>query len=164
MASSTFSKFYSFVEDVGKAIHDLQSGGDTIKILLTNDAPNAGDTYVDDASTPCRIQAVSAGTEVAAFSGYTKGGATIGSQQYAQSGGVAKFYGTLVSWTAGAASGSFRYAVIYNASKGSAGSRPVIGYWDYGSSISLGVGESFSIGNSNDGSDWTSTYPILSLT
>ena len=49
MASSTFSKFYSFVEDVGKAIHDLQSGGDTIKILLTNDAPNAGDTYVDDA-------------------------------------------------------------------------------------------------------------------
>jgi hypothetical protein len=68
-----------------------------------------------------------------------------------------------VTWTAGASIGPFRYAVIYNNSTGAAASRPVIGYYDYGSAVTLGVGETFTIGNSNDGTDWTSTYPILTV-
>jgi hypothetical protein len=149
------------VENLGNKLHDFDA--DSIKILLTNTAPNVADTIVDTVSTPCIVKSTSNATEVAAASGYTKGGAAVASPVWAQTSGTAKFYGVKVTWTAGASIGPFRYAVIYNNSTGAAASRPVIGYYDYGSAVTLGVGETFTIGNSNDGTDWTSTYPILTV-
>ncbi len=161
MASSSFYKFNQFVEDLGNALHNFDT--DSIKILLTNTLPVAGDTHVDTTTTPCEVHPTSGAVEVAAASGYTKGGNAIATPIWAQTSGTAKFYGVKVTWTAGASIGPFRYAVIYNDSKGTTATRPVIGWFDYGSGITLGVGETFTVGNSNDGTDWTVTYPILTV-
>jgi hypothetical protein len=161
MPSSSFYKFNCFVEDIGKMKHDFAN--DTLQILLTNTVPNVADVVVDTTTTPCTVKSTSNAQEVAAASGYTKGGAAVGTLVYAQISGTAKMYGVKVTWTAGASIGPFRYAVMYNASKGTPSTRPVIVWFDYGSSITLGVGETFTVGNSNDGTDWTSTYPILTL-
>jgi len=161
MPSSSFYKFNCFVEDIGKIKHDFAN--DTLKILLTNTTPNAADTIVDTSVTPCVVKATSNATEVAAASGYVKGGNIVVTPIYAQSGGIAKLYGVKVSWTAGASIGPFQYAVLYNDSKGTSATRPVIGYWTYGTPVTLGVVETFTVGNQNDGTDWTTTYPILTL-
>ncbi len=163
MPTSSFYKFNQFVEDIGKVLHNLATGGDSIMILLTNTLPQAGDTVVDTTTTPCTVKAASNAQEIAAASGYVKGGAQVTSQQYIQTSGTGKFYGVKVTWTAGAAIGPFRYAVVYNNSKGTTSTRPVIGWYDYGQSISLGVGEQFTVGNQNDGTDWTATYPMFTL-
>jgi hypothetical protein len=160
--SVPFNKFNSFVADLGLKALNLNT--DALFILLTNTAPVAGDTVVDTSVTPCVVKSTSNATEVAAASGYTKKGIQLTGQTFAQVSGVAKLYAAKVLWTAGAAIGPFRYAVLFDDTAGAAASRPVIGWWDYGSSISLGVGDTFQVGNSNDGTDWTVTYPILSVT
>jgi hypothetical protein len=161
MASSSFYKFDCFVEDVGQVLHDLNN--DSLKILLTNTAPNAGDTVVDESGGVCIVKAVSNANEIAAGNGYTKGGAAIAAQGWSQSGGIAKLTGTKVQWSATGSVGPFRYAVLYNSSKGTSTTRPVIGYWDYGAAVTLSNGETFTVGNENDGTDWTATYPVLDI-
>lgn len=166
MATSSFYKFNQFVEDLGKTLHNLATGGDQLYVLLTNTAPNAADTVVDESGGVCIVKSTSNANEIAAGNGYTKLGAQITGQQYIQSGGVAKLYGVKVSWTCVTAPmPTFRYAVLYNHSKGTNATRPVIGWYDYGvGGVTLGVGETFTLGNSNDGTDWTATYPILTNT
>jgi len=164
MATSSFYKFNQFVEDIGKILHSLATGGDQIMILLTNTVPNVGDTVVDTSVTPCVVKAVSNASEIAAGNGYTKGGIQVTSQQYIQTSGTGKFYGVKTTWTCvTAAMATFRYAVVYNNSKGTSATRPVIGWFDYGAGVTLGVGETFIVGNQNDGTDWTSTYPMFTL-
>jgi hypothetical protein len=163
MASSTYYKFNQFVEDIGKILHNLATGGDSIMVLLTNTVPNAADTVVDTTTTPCTVKATSNAAEIAAASGYAKGGVALTGQQYIQTSGTAKFYGSVATWTAGASVGPFRYAVVYNNTKGTTATRPVIGWFDYGSAVTLGIGETFTIGNSNDGTAWTSDYPMFTL-
>jgi hypothetical protein len=165
MATSSFYKFNQFVQDIGNILHNLPTGQDQIYILLTNTVPNAADTVVDTSVTPCVVKSTSNASEIAAGNGYTKLGIQVTGQQYIQTSGVAKFYSAVALWTCvTAAMAPFRYAVVYNNSKGAAASRPVIGWFDYGSAITLGVGETFTVGNSNDGTAWTSTYPMFTLT
>lgn len=163
MASSSFYKFNCFVEDIGKELHLL--GTDSLKILLTNTAPNAADTHVDTTTTPCEVHPTSGAVELAAGNNYTKGGNTVATPTYAQTSGTAKLYGVKVTFSCTTAPWStFRYAVLYNDAGGTTATRPVIGYWDYGvGGVTLGVGETFIVGNSNDGTDWTATYPILTV-
>jgi hypothetical protein len=125
---ATFNKYDCFVQDVGRKVHDLNS--DVLKVALTNTAPNA--------STHTVLADI---TEISAGNGYSAGGTAIASSSYAQSAGVAKLAGNDVVFTAsGGSVGPFRYAVIYNST---AASGPLIGWHDYGSSISLADGESF---------------------
>jgi hypothetical protein len=159
--TTTFHKFNSFVGDFGTKKIDLN--GDMLKVLLTDTAPDAGDTVVDTTTTTCTVKGVSNAAEIAAASGYTKGGLAIGSNAYSQSGGVGKLTGTKITVTAGAAIGPFRYAVLYDNSAGTSSTRPVIGWWDCGKEDTMGVGESFVIGNTNDGTDWTNSYPVLTV-
>ncbi len=163
MATSSFYKFNQFVEDIGKILHNLATGGDQIYILLTNVQPVATDTYVDETATPCQLKP-SNNAEIAAGNGYTKLGAQVTGQQYIQTSGTAKFYGVKVVWTCVTANmATFRYAVVYNHTKGTTTTRPVIGWFDYGGGVTLTPGETFTVGNSNDGTDWTSTYPMFTL-
>jgi hypothetical protein len=159
--SVAFNKFNQFVEDIGKELHILST--DTLKILLTNTAPNVADTVVDTTGGVCVVKATSNANEIAAASGYAKGGPTLASVTWAQTSGTAKLYATKITVTAGASIGPFQYAALYNDSGGSTSTRPVIGWWNYGSAVTLAIGETFTIGNSNDGTDWTSTYPIATL-
>jgi len=127
---AAFQKFHSFVEAVAESKHDL--GADTLKVILSNTSPNATDNIKSD------IQ------EIAAGNGYTTGGNTAAVVSSAQTSGVYKLVlADPSTWTAsGGAMGTFRYAVLYNAS---AGNNELIGFWDYGSEVTLADGDSFTV-------------------
>lgn len=126
---AAFSKIQDFVEQLVKAKHDF--GAHTFKVMLTNTAPNpATNTVKADL------------TEITAQNGYTAGGAA-SAMSVSESGGTAKITATDVTFTAsGGSFGPFRYVVIYNDSQTSPAD-PLVGYYDYGSSITLNDGESF---------------------
>ena len=127
---ATFNKFNCFVENLAEKVHNL--GADTLKILLTNTAPNVSTNTVKADLT-----------EISAGNGYTAGGATVTITSSAQSGGVYKLVGNdPVITAAGGSIGPFRYAVLYNST---AAGGPLIGYWDYGSSITLNDTEPLTI-------------------
>ena len=127
---ATFTKFYSFVEAVHEKVHNL--GSDTLKVLLTNTAPSLSDTQKSDISG-----------ELSTANGYTAGGATITVTSSAQSSGLYTLIASDVSWSAsGGSIGPFRYAVIYN---DTATNDELIGYIDYGYSITVASGQTFTI-------------------
>jgi hypothetical protein len=127
---ATFTKFYSFVEAVHEKKHNL--GSDTLKVLLTNTAPSLSNTVKADISG-----------ELSTASGYTAGGATITITSSAQSSGLYTLIASDVSWNAsGGSIGPFRYAVVYN---DTATNDELIGYIDYGYSITVASGQTFTI-------------------
>ena len=142
---ASFSKFNQFVEDLGKALHDFPN--DSLLVLLTNTAPNAADTVVDTTTGTCTVKSTSNAAEIAAGNGYTKKGNSAAASAWSQSSGTAKLVrADPATWTAsGGTIGPFRYAVLFNDSKGTTSTRPVIGYWDYGSSVTLQAGETFTV-------------------
>lgn len=78
--------------------------------------------------------------EVANGNGYTTGGATLGSKTSGYTGAtnVVKFDAADTSWSA--ATITARYAVIYDASGGSAAANPLLGYVDFGADVSSTAG------------------------
>jgi membrane-bound ClpP family serine protease len=83
--------------------------------------------------------------ELAAGGGYTSGGNTITITSSAQSAGTYSLVGNDVVFTAsGGTIGPFRYTIIYNDTPTSPAD-PLIGWWDYGSSITLNDGETFTV-------------------
>lgn len=128
---ASFVKFQQFAEDLGKGIHQLHAAGHTLKVYLTNAEPSvSADAIKTDLA------------EITAEHGYPSGGTDI-QNDYTESGGTGTLTGTDVVFTAsGGTFGPFRYAVLYN---DSATDDPLIGYWDYGSSISCAAGETFTV-------------------
>ena len=130
---ASFQKYNCFVENVAEKVHNLAS--DNLRVALTNTAPNA--------ATHAVLADI---TEISAGNGYTAGGNQTTQSSSSQTGGVY----TLASadpatWTAsGGTIGPFRYAVLYNSTPTSP-LKPLIGYWDYGSSITLNEGETFTV-------------------
>jgi len=129
---AAFNKFNQFVADLGNKVHNLSS--DACKVMLTNTAPAATNAILADI------------TEIAAGNGYAAGGNAAAVTSWSQSGGVAKFVqSSPATWTAaGGSIGPLRYAVLYNSTPTSP-LKPLIGYWDYGSSITLAAGETFTV-------------------
>lgn len=142
---AAFNKFNCFVEDLAEGIHDLDTH--TLRLLLTNTAPNAADIIVDTVDSPCNVEATSNAAEIAAGNGYTKKGEAITITSSSQAAGTYKLIGDDVVWTAGpAAMATFRYVVLYNDGGGAAATRPVIGWWDYGvGGVTLNAGETFTV-------------------
>jgi hypothetical protein len=127
---ATFSKFNQFTKDLIDGVHDFDAH--TFKVMLTNSAPTASNSVKADL------------TDISAGNGYTAGG-TATSITTGTSSGVAKVTGTDVVFTAsGGTIGPFRYVVLYNDSPTSPAD-PLIGYSDYGSSITLNAGETFTV-------------------
>ena len=78
-----------------------------------------------------------------------------------QSSGTAKLTGNKVTFTAsGGSIASFRYAVLYNDTPSSPAD-PLIQFWDYGSTVSLADGESFTVAADSGGANWSSSIPLL---
>lgn len=122
---ASFNKFNSFVEAVAEKKHDL--GADVLKVLLTNVAPVATNTVKADL------------TEITAQNGYTAGGTQSTQSSSAQTSGTYKLViGDVVFTASGGTIGPFRYAVLYN---DTAANDELIGWYDYGSSITLQAGE-----------------------
>ena len=126
---ASFHKFQPFVENLAEKVFNL--GADTLKVLLTNSAPAAANGVKSDL------------TEISAGSGYTAGGATASISSSAQTSGTYKLVlGDVTITASGGSIGPFRYAVLYD---DTAASDQLIGFWDYGSSITLADGESITV-------------------
>ncbi len=125
---ASFNKFRSFVEHEAEKVHNL--GADTLKVMLTNTAPVNTNTVLADL------------VDLSTANGYTAGGTAATISSSAQTAGTYKLVLADVTFTAsGGAIGPFRYAVLYNDTPTSPAD-PLIGWWDYGSSITLADGES----------------------
>lgn len=136
------NKFNQFVEDVAEKVHNLQS--DTLKVMLTNTAPVATNAVRADI------------TEIAAANGYTAGGTQSVQSSSAQVSGTYKLVLADVTYTAaGGSIGPFRYPVLYNDTPTSPAD-PLILFWDYGASITLTDGNSFTV-------DFSATNGVLTL-
>lgn len=130
MPTVTYNKFQDFSEQLIRGVHDFDAH--TFKIALTNTAPVATQTQWNTTNHPAP----------AAANGYAAGGnaTTI---SIAEVTGTTTVQGTEVTFTAaGGSIGPFRYAVLYNNSSASP-TTAVLGWLDYGSSITLGDGETF---------------------
>ena len=126
---AVFNKFYSTVEALAEKKHDLSA--DVLKLMLTNSAPVNTNTVKADL------------TEISSGNGYTAGGSTVTITTSAQTAGLYKLVGNDVTITAsGGSIGPFRYVVLYN---DTATNDELIGWWDYGSSITLLTGETITI-------------------
>ena len=129
---ASFVKFQQFVTDVAAGVHTaaLNADTDTLKIYLSNTAP---DVAADDVKADL--------AEITNENGYT---APVDAQNAATiSTGTITVAGTDVTITAsGGTVGPFRYVVLYNDTPTSPAD-PLIGYWDYASSITLQAGETF---------------------
>jgi len=125
---ATFNKFNSFVEHLAEGVHNL--GAHTLKVMLTNTAPVATNSVRADL------------TEITAGNGYTAGGTAASITSSGQTSGTYKLVlGDVVITASGGSIGPFRYAVLYNDTPTSPAD-PLIGYWDYGSALTLANGES----------------------
>jgi hypothetical protein len=126
---AAFVKFEAFSEHLAEKVHNLDT--DTLRVYLSNTAPNVA-THTVKADL----------AEISAGNGYTANGEDT-QNATSRSGAVTSVTGVDITWTATGAVGPFRYAVLYNDTPASAPVDPLIGYWDYGSSISLANGETF---------------------
>lgn len=141
LVMAAFNKFHIFVEALAEKNHNLQT--DTLKVYLSNTAPNASTHATFDGTTGTTGPA-----EITAKNGYTAGGNVATMQGSVQAAGIYTL--TLndpALWTAtdatdGTGIGPFRYAVLYNST---ATTNNLIGWWDYGSSITLSLAESFAV-------------------
>lgn len=125
---ASFNKFNAFVENLAEKVFNL--GSDTLKVMLTNTAPVAANSVKSDL------------TEISAGNGYTAGGTAASISSSAQTSGTYKLVLADVVFTATGAIGPFRYAVLYD---DTAASDQLIGWWDYGSSITITSGETFTV-------------------
>lgn len=128
---ATFQKFHQFVEDLGKGVHNLDTGA--LKVMLTNTAPTSGNAVKADL------------TEISAGNGYTAGGSALAGVDAEQTSGTLALTATDLVFTAsGGTIGPFRYAVLYNDTPTSPAD-PLIGFWDYSSSVTLQDTETFTV-------------------
>jgi hypothetical protein len=123
---ATFNKFQPFAEAIAEKVHNL--GSDSLVWALTNSAPSAANGVLADI------------TQIT-YTNLSSRAATVTSS--AQSSGTYKLVlADLVLTASGGSVGPFRYAVLFN---DTAASDNLIGWYDYGSSITLADGETFTI-------------------
>lgn len=128
--SASYNKFQDFAEQIGLGVHVF--GTHVLKCALTNSAPVATNTILANI------------TQIANGNGYTTGGSDSGAT-WAEAAGTATLTGTNITWTSSAAGmAAFRYIVLYNDTATSPADA-LIAWWDYGSSLTLAVGETFTI-------------------
>jgi hypothetical protein len=125
---AAFNKYQKGVEAL---VEGINAGSNVWKVALSNRTPVvASDATLADA------------VEISATNGYTAGGNTATTVSSSQTGGTYKLVLSSPStWTAtGGSIGPFEYAILYDATTDN-----LIGYWDYGSAVTLSTGESFSV-------------------
>lgn len=128
---AAFNKFNQFVEDLANGVHNLGSGA--LKIYLSNAAPDAA---LDAVKTDL--------AEITNQNGYTAPVAVTVNSSTETSGTYTLAVTTDITITASGAVGPFRYVVLYNDTP-TLPADPLIGWWDYGSSISLASAETFTV-------------------
>jgi len=131
---ATFNKVNDFVEALAEKVHNL--GSDTLTVALSNTAPGS-ETSDPTASGNGVLANV---TEISYTNLSSRAITTSASEE---SGGTYKLTLTdLVLTASGGSVGPFRYVYIYN---DTATNDEIIGYYDYGSSVTLNDGDTFTL-------------------
>ena len=122
---ATYVKYELGIE---KMLEGGNMGSDTWQVILSNTAPVvATDTTAASA------------TELGTAGGYTAGGNNAAVSTAASTAGVYKLVlADPATWTASGGGFTFRYVILYNLSQ-----TQCIGYWDYGSSLVMTTGQTF---------------------
>jgi hypothetical protein len=123
MATSAFTKVNNFALLVGTGALNMAAAGATIVAMLSNTTPNATWTTVSQI------------TELATSGGYTAGGVDI-QNDYTASAGTGTMTAVDVTWTGSGSGFTARYAWL-------AFSTNILGWYDYGASQFVGLGETF---------------------
>lgn len=135
----SFNKFQPFVEDLAEKVYNL--GSDQLKISLTNTVPVNTNRIVGDL------------TEIT-YTNLSSRNVTTSSS--AQTSGTYKLVcADLVLTSSGGSTGPLRYVVLFDDTPTSPAD-PLIGWWDYGSSITLNDGETLTI-------DFDGTNGVLTI-
>ena len=131
---ATFTKVNDFVEDVAEKVHNL--GSDTLTVALSVTAPGSetSDPSADGNGVLANV------TQIAYTNLSTR---VITTTSSAQTSGTYKLTLTdLVLTASGGAVAAFRYIYIYN---DTAASDQLIGYYDYGSNLTLNDGDTLTL-------------------
>lgn len=126
MPTSTLTTVYSLPEAICEKVHNL--GSDSLVVALTNSAPSRSNTVLANITqisyTNCSSRAITTTSS-------------------SQTSGTYKLILTDLTLTAsGGSVGPFQYAVIYN---DTATNDELIGWYDYGSALTLASGESLTL-------------------
>jgi hypothetical protein len=132
---ATFNKVNDFVQN---AVHNMDLESDQVVIALSNTAPSS------EASNPASDgNGVLANVTQVAYTNLSSRNVTTTSST--QTGGTYKLVLSDITLTSsGGATGPFRYVYIYNDTAASPAD-PLIGYYDYGSSLTLNDGDSLTV-------------------
>ena len=128
---AAYNKFQDYVDQLNRGVHNWASH--SFKVALSNTAPAATNTIFANI------------TEITAENGYTDNGHTLDTVTLSEATGTAKVViADEVITASGGTIGPFRYVIIYNDTATSPADALVCWY-DYGSSITLAAGETFTI-------------------
>lgn len=127
-----FNKFYQFVEDLAKGVHNFTSDSTcTVTVALTNSS-NAPVATNSTLSNLTQISYTNLSSRV--ITGVT----------CEQTSGTVSFTANDLVLTASGTVATFRYVVLYNDDPTSPAD-PLIGWYDYGADVTLNNGETFTI-------------------
>jgi hypothetical protein len=127
---ATYTKFNAFVEHLAEGVHNLATGQLAVALCATASAPVAGNSVLADL------------TQIS----YTNlSSRNITTSTSSQSSGTYKLVlDDLVLTASGGSVAAFQYVVIYNDTPTSPAD-PLIGFYNYGSAVTLASGETFTI-------------------
>ena len=130
---AAFNKVNDFVE---YAVEGMNLGSDTLKVTLSNTAPGSESTPPtgDGAGILANV------TQISNIGNISN--VTLSSVTSSQTGGTYKLSAADKELAATGTVGPFRYIYIYN---DTVANDPLIGYYDYGSAITLQNGDKFTV-------------------
>jgi hypothetical protein len=136
---ASFTKVYSFVEALAEKVHNLGSDTLTVALVAAANAPTQSNTQLSQLTqisyTYCSSRVISVSSS-------------------SQTTGTYKLVvADLVLTASGGSVGPFRYIVVYN---DTATNDELLGYYDYGSDLTLADGESLTL-------DFSPTNGLLQL-
>ena len=126
---ASFVKVNSFVEALAEKVHNL--GSDQLKIALTNTDPTASATNYASLTSPIAATNLSGATPF-----------NVTTSSSSQTSGTYSLVCADLTLTATGSVGPFQYVVLYN---DTASNDEIIGYWNYGSAVTLASGETFTV-------------------
>lgn len=135
---ASFNKFNSFVEAIAEKVHNLGSDQIVVALCAAANAPVATNTQLSNL------------TQISYTNLSSRNVTTTSS---AQSSGTYKLVLADLTLTASGSVGPFRYVVLYN---DTATNDELIGYYDYGSDLTMASGNTFTV-------DFDGTNGVLTI-
>ena len=145
---ATFNKLPGFVEHLAEKVHNL--GSDQLVLALSSSSPGAEAVPPNGSTAACILANV---TQIS-YTNLSSRNLTVTSAE--QTGGTYKLLISDITLSASGTVGPFRYIYIYNDTSTSPADA-LIGYYDYGTQLTLYAGETLTI-------DFDGINGVISLT